>query len=213
MTPPSLPENFDELDETERTEAEEVYRRRLVHYHYVQNTEECNKPHYDALTDPMCVLRSRLFHHASNPWEGETLELKVALIRATKRWETLTGEGSSCPVVFDAEDVRETTKLNELQRKADKAFEVWQNMLGVGAHPALRGGRGTLQTDEGGGVDGGHVGGGTCGDHGALALGRHGRREIYVINRARYSAVASRAVPEIMLAGNSRNAPIRLFYF
>ena len=132
MTPPSLPENFDELDETERTEAEEVYRRRLVHYHYVQNTEECNKPHYDALTDPMCVLRSRLFHHASNPWEGETLELKVALIRAMERWETLTGEGSPCPIVFDAEDVRETTKLNEVQRKADKAFEVWQNMLGLG---------------------------------------------------------------------------------
>ena len=132
MTPPSLPENFDNLEETERTAAEEVYRRRLIHYHYVTNTEEYNKPHYDDLTDPMCVLRSRLFHHASNPWEGETLELKVALIRATERWETLTGGGAPCPVVFDAEDARETTELNEVQRKADKAFEVWQNMLGLG---------------------------------------------------------------------------------
>ena len=133
MTPPSLPENFDELDETERTKAEEVYHRRLVHYHYVQNTEECNKPHYDAMTDPMCVLRSRLFHHASYPWEGETLELKVALIHATERWEMLTGEGAPCPVVFDAEDIRETTKLNELQGEADKAFEVWQNIFGLGS--------------------------------------------------------------------------------
>jgi hypothetical protein len=132
MTPPLLPENFDELDETERTNAEEVYRRRLVHYHYVQYTEECNKLHYDALTDPMCVLRSRLFYHASNPWEGETLELKVALMRATERWETLTGRGGPCPIEFDAEDVRGTTKLNEVQTKADKAFEVWQNILGLG---------------------------------------------------------------------------------
>jgi hypothetical protein len=132
MTPPSLPENFGELKETERTAAEEVYRGRLVHYHYVTNTEEYNKPHYDALTDPMCVLRSRLFHHASNPWEGETLELKVALIRATERWEALTGGGALCPVVFDAKDSRETTELNEVQRKADEAFEVWQNMLGLG---------------------------------------------------------------------------------
>jgi len=131
MTPPSLPENFDELEETERTAAEEVYHRRLVHYHYVTNTEY-NKPHYDALTGHMCVLRSRLFNHAGYPWEGETLELKVALIRATERWETLTGGGASCPVVFDAEDARETTELNEVQRKADKAFEVWQNMLGLG---------------------------------------------------------------------------------
>ena len=132
MTLPSLPENFDELDETERTEAEEVYLRRLVHYHYVTNTEECNELHYVALTDPMCVLRGRLFHHASNPWEGETLELKVALIQATERWETLTGGGAPCPVVFDAEDVRETTELNEVQRRADEALEAWQNMLGLG---------------------------------------------------------------------------------
>ena len=132
MTLPSLPENFDELDETERTEAEEVYLRRLVHYHYVTNTEECNELHHAALTDPMCVLRGHLFHHASNPWEGETLELKVALIQATERWETLTGGGAPCPVVFNAEDVRETTKLNEVQRRADEALEAWQNMLGLG---------------------------------------------------------------------------------
>jgi len=54
------------------------------------------------------VLRGRLFHHASNPWEGETLELKVALIQATERWETLTGGGPPCPAMFDAEDVRDS---------------------------------------------------------------------------------------------------------
>ncbi|KAH7884287.1 protein kinase subdomain-containing protein PKL/CAK/Fmp29 [Phlebopus sp. FC_14] len=120
MTPPSLPENFDELDGTQRTKAEEVYLRRVVHYHYVTNTEECNTLHYAALTDPI------------NPWEGETLELKVALIQATERWEMLTGGGAPCPVVFDAEDVRETMELNEVQRRADEALEVWQNMLGLG---------------------------------------------------------------------------------
>jgi hypothetical protein len=133
MTLPSLPENFDELEETERTAAEEVYRSRLVHYHYVTNTKEYNKPHYDALTDHTCVLRTRLFDHASNPWEGETLELKVALIRAaTEKWVTLTGGGVPCPVVFDAEDVRKTMELNKVQGKADNVFEVWQNMLGLG---------------------------------------------------------------------------------
>ncbi|KAF9443506.1 hypothetical protein P691DRAFT_842333 [Macrolepiota fuliginosa MF-IS2] len=82
MTPPSLPENFDELEETERTTVEEVYRCRLAHYHYVTNTEEYNKPHYDAMTDHMYVLRSRLLNYASNPWEGETLELKTY----ARRW-------------------------------------------------------------------------------------------------------------------------------
>ncbi|EED83412.1 predicted protein [Postia placenta Mad-698-R] len=132
MTPPSLPENFDELDETEQTEAEGAYRCCLDHYHYIKNTEEYNKPHYDVLMDSMCALRSRLFDHAGSPWEGDALDLKVALIRATERWETLTGLGAPCPVIFDADDVRETRKLNELQEKTDRAFEVWQNIFGLG---------------------------------------------------------------------------------
>ena len=131
MTPPSLPENFDELEEAERTAAQEVYHRRLVHYHYVTNTEEYNKPNYDALTDP-CACSAAAFNHAGNPWEGETLELKVTLIRATEVWEALTGEGAAYPVVFDAEDARETMELNEVQKKADKAVEVWRVMLGLG---------------------------------------------------------------------------------
>ena len=123
MTRPSLPENLDDLDKPEQSRAKELYRRRLVHYHYVKNTEEYNELHYAALTDPMGMLRRRLFCHASDPWEGETLPLKVALIEATKNWETLTGGGAPCPVVFDAEDVRETMKLDEVQRGADETLE------------------------------------------------------------------------------------------
>jgi len=113
MTRPSLPE-LDDLDETQRSEEMELYRRRLVHYHYVKNTEEYNELHYAGLnlTDPMGVLRSRLFCHASDPWEGETLALKVALIQATENWKTLTGGGPPCPVVSDPDDVCETMKLD-----------------------------------------------------------------------------------------------------
>ena len=132
MTPPSLPEDFDELDGTGRTRAEELYRDRLVHHHYVMSTEECNKLHYAAFTDPMYALRSRLFQHAGSPWEGETFELKLALIQATERWRALTGGGVPCPVEFDAEDIRETRKLNEVQATADRFFEIWQNMVGLG---------------------------------------------------------------------------------
>ena len=132
MTRPSLPENLDDLDETGQSRAKELYRRLLVHYHYVKNTEEYNKPHHAALTDPLETLRRRLFCHASDPWEGETLALKVALIEAMENWETLTGGGALCPVVFDAEYVRETMKLDEVQREADETLEACQNMIGFG---------------------------------------------------------------------------------
>jgi hypothetical protein len=67
MTPFSLPENLDDLDEAEQSRKKEIYHRRLVHYHYVKNTEECIEFHYAALTGPIGILRRRLFYYAGDP--------------------------------------------------------------------------------------------------------------------------------------------------
>lgn len=130
LTLPSLPDNLDKLDEPEQTRAKALYRRRLVHYYYFKSTAEHNGLHYAALTDPAGVLLRRLFYHASDPWEGETLALKVALIEATEEWEKLTGGGAPCPVVFDAEDVRETLRLDAEQTEADRMYEACRAMVG-----------------------------------------------------------------------------------
>ncbi|KAG6897053.1 hypothetical protein C0992_004462 [Termitomyces sp. T32_za158] len=132
MTQPSLPENMDDLDETKQSQAKELYRCRIIHYHYIKNTEEHNKLHYAALTDPVGMLRRRLFAYASDPWEGETLALKVALIEATKYWKTFTRADAPCPVVFDAEDVRKTMKLDEEQTEADEILQFLQSIIGFG---------------------------------------------------------------------------------
>jgi hypothetical protein len=129
MTQPSLPEKLDDLDETQE---KEPYRRRLVHYHYVKNTKEYNELHYATLTDPMGMLRRRLFCYASDRWEGGTLALKVAPINVTENWETLTEGGPRCPVMFDAEDVRETRKLDAERREADENLEVCGKIISFG---------------------------------------------------------------------------------
>ena len=79
MTKPLLPDHFDNWDEIQQSQAKELYRRRLVHYHYVENTARYNKLHYAALSDPFATLYLRLFRHASDPWEGETLALIEAI--------------------------------------------------------------------------------------------------------------------------------------
>ena len=38
------------------------------------------------------ALRGRLFLHAGGPWEGETSELKTALIQATEKWRSFRAE-------------------------------------------------------------------------------------------------------------------------
>ena len=82
--------------------------------------------------DPLYALRGRLFLHAGGPWEGESSDLKAALIQATKKWEDLTGGGVPCPFEFDAEDLHEMTVLNEELSQANKGFEFIQSNCGVG---------------------------------------------------------------------------------
>ncbi|KAI0051949.1 hypothetical protein FA95DRAFT_1469404, partial [Auriscalpium vulgare] len=132
MTRPSLPENLDDMDETEKSQAKELHRGRLVHYHYVRNTAECNMLHYVAMTDAMSLLCRRLFDHASEPWQGETLDLKAELIVVAANWKTLTGRGTPSPVVFDAEDVRETMEVVKAQKDVNEMEEVRQSVIGYG---------------------------------------------------------------------------------
>lgn len=132
LIPPSLPGNLGDLDESEQNRQKELYRDRLVHYHYMKSTEEFNKVHHMALTSPLGTLRRRLFDYTGEPWEGETIALKLALIEATENWNRITGGGAPCPVAYDAEDVQETKKLDKVLSEADKTMDACNNMIGLG---------------------------------------------------------------------------------
>ncbi|GJJ07193.1 hypothetical protein Clacol_001393 [Clathrus columnatus] len=133
MTRPSLPENLDDLDKVQQSKEKELYRRRLVHYHYIKSTVAYNELHLAALAYPIEMLRRRLFSYSSDPWEGETLDLKVALIGATKNWEILMGGDTPCPVVFDPEDICKTMELDEKKRRMDEILELCQEFIGCGS--------------------------------------------------------------------------------
>ena len=63
--------------------------------------------------------------------QGETLELKVALIQAAKQWERLTKGCVLCPVVFDPKDVIKTLKLDEAMRDVDAMIGLYDSWLSV----------------------------------------------------------------------------------
>ncbi|PIL30993.1 hypothetical protein GSI_05686 [Ganoderma sinense ZZ0214-1] len=130
LIPPSPPTNADKLDESELMEAIGLYHSRLVHFHYAKNTEEHNKLHHDALSDPASMFIRRLFDQAGAPWEGETHGLKALLMEATETWEKLAGVGVPCPVEFEPEDVRKTKKFSERLQLADDNFEACRGMVG-----------------------------------------------------------------------------------
>lgn len=129
---PSLPEGWDEMEEQQRESKMPLLRRRLLHYLYVALTERYNNElHHATLVNPMDVLRRRLFHNARAPWEGETIELKVALIEATRNWEELTGGGGLCPIEFDADEVHEAMALNKELRETEGLMEKFIELIGV----------------------------------------------------------------------------------
>ncbi|KZT09637.1 uncharacterized protein LAESUDRAFT_756575 [Laetiporus sulphureus 93-53] len=96
---------------------------------YYQYQEQPPSDHIENLHRYLLIASSLI---PRDPWEGETLALKVALIEATENWETLAGGGPPCPVVFDAEDVRGTMELDAETRGADETLEACRNMIGFG---------------------------------------------------------------------------------
>ena len=129
LIPPSLPANMDKLDQSEQSRATGLYHRRLVHFHYVKNTEEYNKLHHDALSDPVSMFICRIFDQAGAPWEGETHALKAALIEATAIWGRVMGDGVPCPVVFEPEDLRKTKGQSAKLQVTDENFEGCRGMV------------------------------------------------------------------------------------
>ncbi|KAJ3476585.1 hypothetical protein NLI96_g11059 [Meripilus lineatus] len=132
MTLPPRPENLGEMSEAQRANEEYKYSRRLIHYHYVTSTKECNQLHYAAFTDPLYALRGRLYLYGGSPWEGETSELKTVLIEAAKRWEGITGGGVPCPLKFDAEELREMAELDRSLSRTCRGFGILESMCGIG---------------------------------------------------------------------------------
>ena len=106
LTPPHLPTDFKSLNEFERAQAQEEYRRRHAHFFYLGFTQKrFNKRHWVALEDNVDIPRRRLFDHAGEPWEGLNTPLQYDLVRVWQAWNEVTssnhGEAASaCPGFF-----------------------------------------------------------------------------------------------------------------
>ncbi|KAF1918728.1 hypothetical protein BDU57DRAFT_511458 [Ampelomyces quisqualis] len=138
LTRPELPPCFDELSDSEQFQEVLLLRRRQLHYFYVATTERLNPVHYDALTHDFSTLRRKLFDHASCPWEGDSVTLKVDLINLTRSWNEFTTSTSndarppSCPIAFSEAEVSKCLRLHAAQVEADEQLQACRNVVGIG---------------------------------------------------------------------------------
>ncbi|KAH1514029.1 hypothetical protein KXX29_001403 [Aspergillus fumigatus] len=129
---PTLPEDFNELEEIHQVQHAELFRKRQLHYLYVKLTAEKNPEHYNALTYHFSTLRRQVFHRASDPWEGDNMTLKADLVTLSRNWGELTGDARiPCPIFFSRDESSECLRLARQQSDADKQFQACQEATGV----------------------------------------------------------------------------------
>ena len=130
---PTLPNNFNQLELEEQHQQAELFRKRQLHYLYVKTTAKMNPEHYDALAYNYSTLQRRLYHYASDPWEGDNVTLKSSLINLSKNWTQVTdGNKTPCPLVYPDAESHECLKLAHAQAEADEQFKLCQELIGVG---------------------------------------------------------------------------------
>ncbi|EGD97726.1 phosphotransferase [Trichophyton tonsurans CBS 112818] len=135
MQLPTLPANYDELDEMKQFAEVELLRKRQLHYFYLRETAKINPEHFNALMNGLNTLRRKLFHHASEPWDGDNVTLKADLVSLTAKWQQLTSSSGSevpCPITFSDHEAAACVQLDSAQVEADEQLQACREAIGVG---------------------------------------------------------------------------------
>ncbi|KKZ68406.1 hypothetical protein EMCG_00175 [[Emmonsia] crescens] len=89
---PVLPENYDSLSPEEKSQVDELHRRRVLFYLYMVFNGGLNERHLSGMRDPRVLLTQHLVERAEKQWSGDTFSLKGALIRVTENWDHYNAE-------------------------------------------------------------------------------------------------------------------------
>lgn len=128
---PSLPSNYVALSSQEKAEADELYRRRLLSYYYRIFNGHHNKPHLEALRDPILLPRQHLVDGAGRQWSGNLVTLKGTLVRMVEYWPHLPDtEGKHCPVKFSAGELNDFHDEEQTWLNLNKVTSQWYDQVG-----------------------------------------------------------------------------------
>jgi hypothetical protein len=123
---PRLPENIDDLEESEKISALETYRKRQVHYFYVGYTERHNKTHFQAISKPHLVMVNKLYNTAARPWEGDNTSLKAEIIKVSRSHHLdaiLSRTRKGFPFSYNEEEITQCLAIDEKQQEADARMQ------------------------------------------------------------------------------------------
>jgi hypothetical protein len=132
--PPKLPKNYDSSTESEKEIGEELYRRRQLHYFYLESTSHNNEPRLKAMGRYELVVRSKLYDTAGRPWEGDNNSLKAELIQTSAYRPgiaTSAMKHAEYPVEYYEAEVKECLDIDEKQKDADSQVQKLRGFIDI----------------------------------------------------------------------------------
>ncbi|DAA75079.1 TPA_exp: Uncharacterized protein A8136_2177 [Trichophyton benhamiae CBS 112371] len=130
---PSLPDNYDSLDPKQKSQADELYRRRTLFYIYMAFNGGLNKKHLSGMKDPRVLLSQHLVERAEKQWSGDVFSLKGALIRIYENWHLFNAHLSEplpCPISFTQSEIDAYYEQEPTWFEMNGLVEYWKSELG-----------------------------------------------------------------------------------
>lgn len=118
------------LSEEEQAWEKELFRRRLIHYHYNLSTAAYHRIHHKGLVYQLGPFCRRIFNHATTAWDGETIQLLYALIDMVNGWVYFAKDDTPCPVVFTEDEKAAAEKLYQVLASADRNERLLRDHVG-----------------------------------------------------------------------------------
>ncbi|CAI7621411.1 unnamed protein product [Penicillium glandicola] len=135
-----LPEGFDQLSHGEQESAQEIMRRRIVHFYYAALTMKSLPDHFDTIRNENCMLRAKLFQHAQAPWEGDSVSLKYTMLQVLRNWPVSLDEKTQtqtrsieCPILFSEEEMQKCSEDHRQEQEKLEELSEMRDVIGTDA--------------------------------------------------------------------------------
>ncbi|KAI9726659.1 MAG: hypothetical protein M1834_008972 [Cirrosporium novae-zelandiae] len=128
---PKLAENFTTMTSSDKEAEMELYRRRQVHYFYLDHTSKLNKAHFQAIGKRDLVLRNQLYDAADRPWEGDNTSLQAQLIKTMAQWSDICSSEDNLPIHYSPTEVKECLDRDAKQKNIDEQMQRLRDCIGI----------------------------------------------------------------------------------
>jgi hypothetical protein len=127
---PKLSDDFDKLDPEEQQKAMKKLKHEQANLYYTAATALQCERHLQALRLPHLEMRQYLIKQAGMPWDGDLVNLRVALIGICSKWHDLFGD-TPCPISTTDEEVQIATRESKEWNEAAEVLATVRESLDI----------------------------------------------------------------------------------